>query len=170
MFLFQFPLSPSHLLLLHHWKMAEVGLRETMDRHGLQFQITIHGQNKLYMFQATTREVKEMWVTELRRLLQAQFMLMKGEWCCLSVCLSVCVSACLCVCLSVSRLSVCLSVCLCVCVSVYLSVSVCLSVCLPVSLSVCVCLPVCLSVCLSVCPLSVCLAYSLPSLSVSLIV
>ena len=161
MFLFQFPLSPSYLLLLHHWQMAEVGLRETMDRHGLQFQITIHGQNKLYMFQATTREVKDMWVTELRRLLQAQFMLMKGEWCCLSVCLSVCLCLCLSVCLSVCVSPVCLSVCLSVCLCVCLSVCVCLSACL----SVCLCLSTCLFVCLSVC-LSVLHTVCLLSLSV----
>ena len=59
--------------------MALVNMREPMDRHGLQFQITIHGQTKVYTFQASTRQVKDMWVVEMRRLLQAQFSLMKGE-------------------------------------------------------------------------------------------
>jgi hypothetical protein len=60
-----------------HIQMAVVNMRDPGDRHGLQFQITMHGQNKLYTFQACTKEVREMWVTEIRRLLQAQFSLMK---------------------------------------------------------------------------------------------
>ena len=59
--------------------MALVNMRDPGDKHGLQFQITIHGQNKMYTFQAATKEVRQMWVTEIRRLLQAQFSLMKGE-------------------------------------------------------------------------------------------
>ena len=58
--------------------MALMNLRDPGDRHGLQFQITIHGQNKLYTLQATTKEVREMWVKEIKRLLLAQFSLMKG--------------------------------------------------------------------------------------------
>ena len=60
--------------------MALVNLRDPSDRHGLQFQITVHGQNKMYTFQASTKEVRTMWMTEVRRLLTAQFSLMKGEW------------------------------------------------------------------------------------------
>ena len=60
-------------------QMAVVNLRDTTDKHGLQFQITIHGQNKIYTFQASTKEVRDMWKAEIRRLLQAQFSLMKGE-------------------------------------------------------------------------------------------
>ena len=59
--------------------MALVNLRDTIDKHGLQFQIKLHGQNKTFTFQATTKEVREMWTSEIRRLLQAQFSLMKGE-------------------------------------------------------------------------------------------
>lgn len=61
--------------------MALVRMRDSGDKHGLQFQITIHGQNKLYTFQATRKEVRDMWMKEIGRLLQAQFSLMKGEDC-----------------------------------------------------------------------------------------
>ena len=60
-------------------QMALVHLRDTTDKHGLQFQITIHGQNKMYTFQASTKEVSDMWTAEIKRLLLAQFSLMKGE-------------------------------------------------------------------------------------------
>lgn len=60
-------------------QMAVVRMRDSGDKHGLQFQITIHGQNKLYTFQAARKEVRDMWIKEIGRLLQAQFSLMKGE-------------------------------------------------------------------------------------------
>lgn len=67
--------------ILFYLQMAVVRMRDSGDKHGLQFQITIHGQNKLYTFQAARKEVRDMWIKEIGRLLQAQFSLMKGENC-----------------------------------------------------------------------------------------
>lgn len=57
--------------------MAELAIRES-EQQPLQFELMIHGQTRTYKCQAASADVKQMWVTEIRRLLQAQFMLMKG--------------------------------------------------------------------------------------------
>ena len=88
--------------------MAEIGLRPTIGGHPLQFELSLHGQQKVYIFQvngklaiegpiafyfhlltiiiilslsliqAQNQEVHDMWTSEIRRLLEAQLVLMKG--------------------------------------------------------------------------------------------
>ena len=63
-----------------HLQIAELSQRE-IDGQKMQFELSIHGQHKCYKFQAPSVQVKEMWVEEIRRLLQLQFTLMKGGTC-----------------------------------------------------------------------------------------
>ena len=86
-------------------QMAELSLREIQENQPLQFEISLQGQNKMYKFQvrmcvcvcngacvracvnpsplstqACSTEIRDMWAKEIRRLLQAQFTLLKGLW------------------------------------------------------------------------------------------
>ena len=49
-----------------------------MAGHPLQFQLTLYGQLKVFRFQALAAEVRDMWTTEIKRLLEEQFALIKG--------------------------------------------------------------------------------------------
>ena len=123
-------------------QMAGIGLRPLLDHHPLQFDITVHGQNRVVKFQvlpfasysctpppppppppimtlscishtnclvsmqSASKEARDLWVSEIRRLLELQFTLIKGECLCvymfvhvwLCVCVCVCVCACVVVC------------------------------------------------------------------------
>ena len=63
--------------------MAEMAVREA-DHQPMQFELMIHGQARFYRCQAASLDIQQMWVKEIRRLLQAQFSLMKGAYRCTS--------------------------------------------------------------------------------------
>eukprot|EP00731_Ephydatia_muelleri_P029597 Em0021g120a len=60
-----------------HIQMAEIAIREQMGDHSLNFELMVHGQQRLIKFQAFSKDIKELWVSEMRRLLQLQFTLIK---------------------------------------------------------------------------------------------
>lgn len=54
-------------------KMVDIGLTETVKEDPLKFGLSIQNKSEFYTLQATSQDVKMLWVEEIRRLLQSQF-------------------------------------------------------------------------------------------------
>ncbi|KZS15196.1 putative Guanine nucleotide exchange factor DBS [Daphnia magna] len=67
----------------HLLKMSEVGLTETVHSgkgsDARKFELWLQGRHEVWVLQAPARDVKETWITEIKRVLLNQFHQLKGQ-------------------------------------------------------------------------------------------
>jgi len=67
----------------HLLKMSEVGLTETVHSgkgsDARKFELWLQGRQEVWVLQAPSRDVKETWITEVKRVLLNQFHQLKGQ-------------------------------------------------------------------------------------------
>lgn len=65
-------------LYKEHYFMTDISLRE-LDDQKMCLHLTVFGQNKPVILQAPSQQVKDAWETEIHRLLELQFSLLKEQ-------------------------------------------------------------------------------------------
>ncbi|XP_054741080.1 guanine nucleotide exchange factor DBS isoform X4 [Anastrepha obliqua] len=63
----------------HQLKMSQIGLTESVRGDLTRFEVWLQGRQEVHTLQALTDEVKNKWVTEIKRLLLNQLEELKGE-------------------------------------------------------------------------------------------
>ncbi|XP_004525940.1 guanine nucleotide exchange factor DBS isoform X6 [Ceratitis capitata] len=63
----------------HQLKMSQIGLTESVRGDSTRFEVWLQGRQEVHTIQAPTDEVKNKWVTEIKRLLLNQLEELKGE-------------------------------------------------------------------------------------------
>ncbi|XP_041564638.1 uncharacterized protein LOC108146871 isoform X2 [Drosophila elegans] len=63
----------------NHLKMSQIGLTESLRGDAKRFEVWFQGRQEVYTLQATTVDVKQKWVSEIKRLLLNQLEELKGE-------------------------------------------------------------------------------------------
>jgi len=67
----------------HLLKMSEVGLTETVHSgkgsDARKFELWLQGRQEVWVLQAPSRDIKETWITEVKRVLLNQFHQLKGQ-------------------------------------------------------------------------------------------
>ena len=156
-------------------QLSQVGLTEKVKGDKRKFELWSRGREEVYVIQAPSLQVKDVWVKEIKRVLMNQFDQIRSEstispedeeavWGWrerdrqrqteregererenVCVCVCMCVYLCMCVC-------VCICACVCMCVSTYcVCVRACVCACMCVCVCVCMCMCVCVCVCVCVC-------------------
>ncbi|XP_018789517.1 PREDICTED: uncharacterized protein LOC108969329 isoform X1 [Bactrocera latifrons] len=63
----------------HQLKMSQIGLTESVRGDSTRFEVWLQGRQEVHTIQAPGEEVKNKWVTEIKRLLLNQLEELKGE-------------------------------------------------------------------------------------------
>ncbi|XP_017466715.1 PREDICTED: serine-rich adhesin for platelets isoform X2 [Rhagoletis zephyria] len=63
----------------HQLKLSQIGLTESVRGDSTRFEVWLQGRQEVHTLQAPTEEVKNKWVTEIKRLLLNQLEELKGE-------------------------------------------------------------------------------------------
>ncbi|XP_052854722.1 uncharacterized protein LOC128263675 isoform X2 [Drosophila gunungcola] len=63
----------------NHLKMSQIGLTESLRGEAKRFEVWFQGRQEVYTLQATTVDIKQKWVSEIKRLLLNQLEELKGE-------------------------------------------------------------------------------------------
>ncbi|XP_032590898.1 guanine nucleotide exchange factor DBS isoform X7 [Drosophila grimshawi] len=63
----------------HHVKMSQIGLTESVRGDTKRFEVWLQGRQEVHTIQAPTLEVKQKWVSEIKRVLLNQLEELKGE-------------------------------------------------------------------------------------------
>ncbi|XP_054091224.1 uncharacterized protein Mcf2l_1 isoform X2 [Zeugodacus cucurbitae] len=63
----------------HQLKMSQIGLTESVRGDSTRFEVWLQGRQEVHTIQAPSEEVKNKWVTEIKRLLLNQLEELKGE-------------------------------------------------------------------------------------------
>ncbi|XP_067631949.1 uncharacterized protein [Eurosta solidaginis] len=63
----------------HQLKLSQIGLTESVRGDITRFEVWLQGRQEVHTLQATTEDVKNKWVTEIKRLLLNQLEELKGE-------------------------------------------------------------------------------------------
>ncbi|KAF7644465.1 hypothetical protein LDENG_00221620 [Lucifuga dentata] len=56
----------------HSLKMSSVGITENMKGDSKKFEVWYNGREEVYIIQASSMDVKNMWVSEIRKVLTGQ--------------------------------------------------------------------------------------------------
>ena len=64
-------------------QMSEVGLTETVHSgkggDARKFELWLQGRQEVWVLQAPSRDIKETWIAEIKRVLLSQFHQLKGQ-------------------------------------------------------------------------------------------
>ncbi|XP_037046123.1 uncharacterized protein LOC119081363 isoform X4 [Bradysia coprophila] len=71
--------SKSTYQFKHHLKMSQIGLTESVRGDSRRFEVWLQGRQEVHTFQALTIEIKNKWVSEIKRVLLNQLEELKGE-------------------------------------------------------------------------------------------
>lgn len=71
--------SKSTYQFKHYLKMSQIGLTESVRGDSRRFEVWLQGRQEVHTFQALTIEIKNKWVSEIKRVLLNQLEELKGE-------------------------------------------------------------------------------------------
>lgn len=63
----------------HYLKMSEIGITESVRGDPRRFEVWLEGRSEVHTIQASTLEIKNMWVKEINNVLFNQLKLLKNE-------------------------------------------------------------------------------------------
>nr|XP_021148810.1 guanine nucleotide exchange factor DBS isoform X4 [Columba livia] len=62
-------------------KMSTVGITENVKGDNKKFEIWYNGREEVYIIQASSVELKNTWISEIRKVLTGQLEACRGDWC-----------------------------------------------------------------------------------------
>ena len=68
-----------HHFLFSYLQLSQVGLTEKLKGDKRRFELWSRGREEVYIIQASTLQVKDTWVKEIKRVLLNQFDQIKSE-------------------------------------------------------------------------------------------